>query len=113
MVKYRGYFLWAIAGLLMAWVVAGYVPSPSQATPQPLPALEARLEYTDYFVIDAGSGNVLDRLTARSISVGDEYVAENNRRYIINKVDGKFAYAEFLGAADIGENIRPKINKHR
>lgn len=49
-----------------------------------------------YYTIVDTDGRMLDK-TARVIYPGDEFIAEDNRRYRINRVEGDTAWAEMIG----------------
>ncbi|TDA67043.1 MAG: stage II sporulation protein P [Clostridia bacterium] len=65
-------------------------------------------ERTDgYFTIRDTNGRILD-MTARVVYPGDEFIAEDNRHYRINRIEGDTAWTELLGVETLsGDSAQP------
>lgn len=61
---------------------------------------EKELEPGEVYVIKDQDGKVLSKM-ARVVYDGDELIAEDNKHYKVKKVEGKVAYAEYVGEHDI------------
>ncbi len=65
--------------------------------PQPQPVRPHPVQYPYYQIIDQATGKTLTYVSSAPVTIGDEYVTEENRRYIIIRVKGNKAYAKYAG----------------
>lgn len=108
--------LWV--GLLLAIVVIFTIyqyiyprfSSPPQSKPNPI--IEDQV-YEYYILIDEETGAVLGHVSSLKVTTGDEYLSENNNRYVVTKVEENRAYMRSFGPAEGGQdkgNFKDKTN---
>lgn len=104
MVRHRRLFLilgtLAIGGLLL-WILLSYLPlhilSVHQKPEQPPQKI-----YDYYIIMEETTGAVLMRVPL-IVSVGDELISEDNKRYRIVKVEENRAYARYIEDINIDQ----------
>lgn len=82
----------------MAWLWSGQTLmtiGSLRDIPEELGLYEGERDDGGYFTIVDKDGNILDK-TARVVYPEDEFIAENNKRYRVIRVEGDTAYAEFV-----------------
>ncbi|MGE5606191.1 MAG: hypothetical protein ACM3YE_10945 [Bacteroidota bacterium] len=87
-----------VLGLFIAaWFVVQYLKITGGPFPQPVPGNRQKAEYSYYRIIDQKTGKLLTHISSMPVSIGDEYVTAENRRYIVTRVKGNTAYAKYVG----------------
>jgi len=61
---------------------------------------EEELDPGSFYTIISEEGQVLDK-TSRRVWAGDEFIAQDNQRYRVKRVDGTIARAQVVGAEDV------------
>lgn len=74
---------------------------PPQAKPELI--IENKV-YEYYILIDQETGEVLGHVSSLEVTTGDEYISENNKRYVVIRVEENRAYMNSFGPADGGED---------
>lgn len=85
-----------LAGL--TWLLSGRTLTTAGSLwdiPKELGLYEGERDDGGYFIIVDKDGNILDK-TTRVVYPDDEFIAENNKRYRVTRVEGDTAYAEFV-----------------
>jgi hypothetical protein len=67
-------------------------PSPGPKSIRPYP-----VQYSYYQIIDEATGKTLTYISSTPVTVGDEYITGDNRRYVVVRLQGNKAYAKFAG----------------
>jgi hypothetical protein len=72
---------------------------PGSKRPNPVRPLE---QHRYVQIIDQANGKTLTYVSV-TVSVGDEYITGDNRRYVVVRLHGNKAYAKYTGEAKIGK----------
>lgn len=104
----KGRISWAIlflAALAAVFVAVQYLVPMITKPPQPKagPIIEEKL-YEYYTLIDEENGEILGYVSTVKVTTGDEYITENNKRYVVTRVDENRAYMRNFGPADGGKD---------
>ena len=98
-------FIWALlifgVGAVVSQYVVPYFQQPPQAKPEPIIEEKA---YDYYILIDEDSGTELGNVSSVKVTTGDEYISENNKRYVVTRVEENRAYMHSFGPAAGGED---------
>ena len=98
---------WIIASTLIAiLLVSGLYLSRPNGTPQAKPEQSPPQERYDYYlIIEESTNKTMAYVSTVTVNIGDEYLSENNKRYIIVKIEENRAYARYVENVNL-ENIR-------
>ena len=100
---------WIIAGALaFILLVSGLYFSWPNGTPQAKPEQSPPQERYDYYlVIEESTNKTMAYVSTVTVNIGDEYISEDNKRYIIVKIEENRAYARYVENLNL-ENFRKK-----
>lgn len=101
----RNLIIWILAALAAVFVIVQYFVPILTKPPQTKPGLIIEEKIYDYYIlIDEETGQVLSHVSSIKVTTGDEYFSENNKRYVVTKVEENRAYMRSFGAADGGKD---------
>ena len=100
---------WIIAGALaFILLVSGLYFSWSNGTPQAKPEQSpSKVGYDYYLIIEESTNKTMAYVSTVTVNIGDEYISEDNKRYIIVKIEENRAYARYVENLNL-ENFRKK-----
>lgn len=97
--------IWILVALAAVFVIIQYlvpmITKPPQTKPGPI--IEEKL-YDYYTLIDEETGQILGYVSSVKVTTGDEYISENNKRYVVTRVKETRAYMRSFGPADGGKD---------
>ena len=111
--------LWRVVFVLIAALLviglAVYHWKPRQA-PAPLPERKPEMRYSYYRIVDQATGKTLMVISSSPVTVGDELLTGDNRRYVVVRMVGNLAYAKFVEQVRLeksGTTILPQRKNRR
>ena len=84
-------------GFAVSEYILPHFRQPPQAKPAPI--IEEK-KYDYYILIDQDSGAELGTVSSVRVTTGDEYISENNKRYVVTRVEENRAFLQSFGPAD-------------
>jgi hypothetical protein len=89
-----------IAGIsILIFLAIRYISPLVFPTPKPKIVRPQPIIYRYYQVIDITTGKTLTYISSAPVNLGDEYITENNKRYVVIRMKGNKAYAKSAGMA--------------
>ncbi|BBB90817.1 MAG TPA: hypothetical protein PKA28_19020 [Methylomusa anaerophila] len=64
-------------------------------------------------VIDQDSGEILTYVSSVKVTVGDEYISDDFKRYVVTKIEENRAYAQSFGPVDEKRTVPEDSNKNK
>ncbi|MCX7780809.1 MAG: stage II sporulation protein P [Negativicutes bacterium] len=99
----KSLIIWMLAALAVIFIVVQFlIPIFTKPQPKPEPIVEEEV-YDYYILIDEETNEVLGHVSSVKVTTGDEYISENNKRYVVSKVVENRAYMHSFGPADGGK----------
>lgn len=97
--------IWIVAALATVFVIVQNLVPMATKPPQtkPGPIIEEKL-YDYYNLIDEETGQILGYVSSVKVTTGDEYISDNNKRYVVIRVEENRAYLRSFGPADGGRD---------
>lgn len=88
--------------VLLYFFAPQYLPLPQQK-----PVIPPKPAYEYYIILDEATNETLMYVSVITVNPGDELITEQNKRYVISRVEGNRAYARYVEIVDIKSKKEP------
>ena len=86
-----------VSGLYFFWPNGAPQAKPEQSPP--------KVGYDYYLIIEESTNKTMAYVSTVTVNIGDEYISEDNKRYMIVKIEENRAYARYVENVNL-ENFR-------
>lgn len=89
------------AGALVVMALLFFIAPQYLPLPQQKPEVPAKSPYEYYVILDEKTSATLMYVSVVTVTPGDEMITEENKRYVITRVEENLAYARYVEDIEI------------
>ncbi|SDF51824.1 hypothetical protein [Sporolituus thermophilus] len=93
---FLSFFSGFIVGVLAMVGVLYFTAPQLLPLPQPKPETPTKAPYEYYVIIDEATGATIMYVSVVTVNPGDELITEDNKRYVVVRVEENRAYARYV-----------------
>ncbi|HOP74985.1 MAG TPA: hypothetical protein PLC07_08005 [Bacillota bacterium] len=96
MAKQRKILIYGLIGLTAVFLIIGLLLRGGQERSRPAPNRSVPRQYAYYRIVDEKTEKLLMTISSSPVTKGDELITEDNKRYVVVKVEKNVAYARYV-----------------
>ncbi|EAX47637.1 hypothetical protein TcarDRAFT_1059 [Thermosinus carboxydivorans Nor1] len=105
--SYSVFFSGFAIGVLTVFIVLYFTAPQLLLPPQPKPHAPVKAPYEYYVILDEATGATIMYVSVVTVNPGDELITEDNKRYVVIRVEENRAYARYVEDVNVRTKREP------